>query len=435
MEPIDKLSKLLKSTPLNAFAGWLMVLVLFFLGMWNLFYGRFMWTMLIFLVIWIIIAPAIILRKLLLMPSWYFIVLAILPLVGSTTAYYFFSTSIPYYVSVATIALLTAAEIHWFTSVKMNYKFAILLVIVTTLAISGLRHLLEWFMDTIFKTGYLPYAPTADAMNDIVMVEFIYALIAGIIAGILFGLYFRSTGNNDAFEIRAHKTGQTDNYTTHRPPAPIRKLLGISNEKQKLAARIMQFGLVILLAFGIIQKDLSTTVNATTGLALTFVPYLIKRKYNIPHDTGLVLWLTLAIFLHTAGTFAFYDDIAKWDHVTHALSASVVAAAGYTLIRAIDIYVDEIYIPPKVLFLFILLFVLAMGVVWEIIEFLSDELTYLLGYQAILAQHGISDTMMDFVFDLFGAILAATWGTAYLSDISYRLADKFEDITNRKDMQ
>jgi hypothetical protein len=36
------------------------------------------------------------------------------------------------------------------------------------------------------------------------------------------------------------------------------------------------------------------------------------------------------------------------------------------------------------------------------------------------------------VFDLFGAILAATWGTAYLSDISYRLADKFGEIEAKK---
>jgi uncharacterized membrane protein YjdF len=225
---------------------------------------------------------------------------------------------------------------------------------------------------------------------------------------------------------------ETDDYVKHRPPAPIRRLLGISSEKQVIAARIMQGGLVLLLLFGIFRKDLSTTVNSTTGLILTFVPHIITRKYNIKQDTGLVLWLTLAVFLHTIGTFEFYDYIDNWDHVTHALSASVVAAAGYTLIRAIDIYVDEIYIPPGMLFIFILIFVLAMGVVWEIIEFLSDELTSTLGFDAILAQHGIGDTMIDLMFDLFGAVLAATWGTAYLSDISYKLAAKFDEIGSLK---
>ena len=429
---LDKLNKILKNTPLNAFAGWTMVLFLTLLGIGNFIYGRFMWTILIAFVIGIIIIPAIRMRKLSVMPSWYFIFLAILPIIGSSTAWYFFSTSIPFYISVATISLLVAAEINWFTSVKMTYKFAILLVIVTTLAISGLWHLVEWLLDIYFGTSYLLGGISPDAINDAVMYQFIYATIAGVAAGALFGWHFRSSNNTDLVEVPTHFSVETDDYVTHRPPAPIRKLLGISDKTQVLAARMLQGGLVLLLLFGILRKDLSTTVNATTGLILTFVPHIITRKYNIKQDTGVVLWLTLAIFLHTIGTFEFYDYIDNWDHVTHALSASVVAAAGYTLIRAIDIYVDEIYIPPRVLFIFILIFVLAMGVVWEIIEFLSDVLTSTLGFDAILAQHGIGDTMLDLMFDLFGAVLAATWGTAYLSNISYKLAAKFDEMGKLK---
>lgn len=409
-----------------------MVLLLSLLGIWNFIYGRFMWTILIALVIGIIIAPAIKMHKLSVMPSWFFIFLAIMPIIGSSTAWYFFATSIPFYISVATIALLLAAEINWFTSVKMNYMFAILLVIDTTLAISGLWHLIEWLLDIYLGTGYLPTGPTPEAVNDAVMIQFIYAALAGIAAGIFFGLYFKYSENADIIDVPTHVSVETDDYITHRPPVAILRLFQISDEKKQLITKILHTGLVALLVFGIFIKDLSTTVNASTGLVLTYMPYFITRKYNVQQHTGLVLWLTLAIFLHTAGTFAFYDHIDKWDHVTHALSASVVAAAGYTMIRAIDIYADEIYIPPRVLFLFILIFVLAMGVVWEIIEFLSDELTSALGYEAILAQHGIGDTMLDLMFDLFGAVLAATWGTAYLSDISYRLAARLEDISGKR---
>ena len=429
---LDKLSKLLKNTALNAFVGWTMVLFLALLGMGNFIYGRFIWTILIAFVISIIIIPAIRMHKLSVMPSWYFVFLTILPIVGSSTAWYFFSTSIPFYFSVATIALLVAAEINWFTSVKMTDKFAILLVVVTTLAISGLWHLIEWLLDIYLGTSYLLSGLSPDAINDAVMYQFIYAMVSGVAAGTLFGWYFRSAKNSNLVDVPTHMSVETDDYVKHRPPAPIRRLLGISSEKQVTAARMMQGGLVLLLLFGIFRKDLSTTVNSTTGLILTFVPHIITRKYHIKQDTGLVLWLTLAVFLHTIGTFEFYDYIDNWDHVTHALSASVVAAAGYTLIRAIDIYVDEIYIPPGMLFIFILIFVLSMGVVWEIIEFLSDELTSTLGFDAILAQHGIGDTMLDLMFDLFGAVLAATWGTAYLSDISYKLAAKFDEMGKLK---
>jgi hypothetical protein len=395
-------------------------------------YGRLTWSILTIFVICIIGAPAILLRKYSVMPAWYFVILATLPIIGSTTAYYFFSASIPVYLSVATIALLLAAEISWFTSVKMNYKFAILLVIIVTLAMSGLWHLLQWLLDVNLGTTYILNGRTPDIINDAVMYEFIYAAIAGIVAGILFGWYFRSGRFADNIEIPIRISEERTNYITSRPPAPIRKLLGISDEKQKLATKAMQIFLFILLIAGIYLKDLSTTINATTGLTLTFVPYFITRKYDIPHDTGLSLWITFAVFLHLLGTFAFYDNIVRWDNITHALSACVVAAAGYTLIRAIDIYVKEIYIPPRVLFLLILMFVLATGVLWEIIEFLTDGLTAELGYKAILAQHGIHDTMRDLLFDLLGAVLAATWGTAYLSTISYRLADKFEEISNKK---
>ena len=317
----------------------------------------------------------------------------------------------------------------------MNYKFAILLVVVTTLAISGLWHLLQWVLDVHVGTTFLLDGRSHEVINDAVMHEFIYALITGVFAGLVFGWYFRSAKFTDNIGIPAKTSMETAEYPTSRPPQPIRKLLGISDGRQKLVTRIMQAGLFTLLIVGILLRDLSTAVNATAGLVITFVPYLITRKLNIPYDTGLALWITLAVFLHSIGTFAFYDNVARWDNITHVLSASVVAAAGYTLIRAIDIYVDEIYIPPKVLFVFILLFVLATGVLWEIIEFLSDELTTGFGYDAILAQHGINDTMMDLLFDLLGAVFAATWGTAYLSDISYRLAEKFEGISAKKDLK
>ncbi|WP_094227630.1 hypothetical protein [Methanolobus psychrotolerans] len=432
MERIDRLSKLLRNTPLNAFFGWTMVFLLSLLGIVNMMDGRFMWFALIVLVICIIIAPAIILHKLSVMPSWYFIILTIIPIIGNTTAYHFFLTGIPVYFSVATIALLLAAEISWFTSVRMHYKFALLLVVITTLAMSGLWHLLQWVLDVNLGTAFLLDGRSPEEINTHVMHRFIYATITGIAAGLLFGWYFRKVRPGVGIEFPPHESANTQEYTTSRPPAPIRKLLGISDEKQKLATRIMQACLFILLIVAVFLKDMPTAVNAVAGLSITFAPAFIKHKYNIILDPGLTLWVTLAIFLDALGTFAFYDNVARWDNITHALSASVVAAAGYVLIRAIDIYVEEIYIPPKVLFLFILLFVLATGVVWEILEFLTDELTTRLGYKAILAQHGIHDTMVDLVFDLLGAILAATWGTAYLSDISYRLADKFEEISARK---
>ncbi len=425
MERTDRLSKLLRNTPLNAFAGWTIVFILSLISIVNLMDGRLTWFILVFFVICIIIAPAMLLRKPYVMPSWYFIVLAILPIIGSTTAYYFFSTSIPFYISIATIAMLLVAEINWFTSVRMNYRFAIVLVMVTTLAISGLLYLIQWFLDMNMGTMFLLDGRTPEEINAHVMYRFMYATIAGVVAGMFFGWYLKKERNNSII-MPPQGTLKTPEYPVSLPPAPIHRLFNMSHKKQKQITRTMQAGLLLLFIIGMILKDLPTALNAIMGLGVTLVPAFIKHKYSFTLDPGLTLWITMAIFLDALGTFAFYDSFARWDHITHTVSASIVAAAGYVLIRAIDIYTDEIYIPKKVMFLFILLFILAIGVLWEILEFITDEIADELGVQAVLIQHGIHDTMKDMSFNLIGAILAASWGTAYLSDISYRLAHKFD---------
>jgi hypothetical protein len=38
--------------------------------------------------------------------------------------------------------------------------------------------------------------------------------------------------------------------------------------------------------------------------------------------------------------------------------------------------------------------------------------------------------MMDLVFDTFGAIIVATWGTAHLTDVSTYIADHLEARTS-----
>ena len=94
--------------------------------------------------------------------------------------------------------------------------------------------------------------------------------------------------------------------------------------------------------------------------------------------------------------------------VAFALAASVASA------RALDVHSDEIHLPPKFMFVYILLFVLAFGVLWEVIEFTLGELARL------------TDSMLDLVFDTIEAAAVAVWGTAHLAGVSGYIADQLE---------
>jgi len=141
-----------------------------------------------------------------------------MPLVGSTTAYHLFFTSIPVYLSVATIALLLVAEMSWFTSVRMHYKFAILLVAAITLSMSGLWHLLHWLMDINFGTTFLLDGRSQEAINAAVMHEFMYATVTGIVAGAIFGFYLRSPGSAGNVKLPPQGLLKTPEYPVSRPP-------------------------------------------------------------------------------------------------------------------------------------------------------------------------------------------------------------------------
>ncbi|MFB6070433.1 MAG: hypothetical protein ABEJ76_05360 [Halanaeroarchaeum sp.] len=213
----------------------------------------------------------------------------------------------------------------------------------------------------------------------------------------------------------------------------VRDLVGITRQRQRQATRLMQLSLVGFLFVGVYEFNLGVVVNAALALIVTQLPAILERDYDIPMDAGLTLWITAAVFLHALGTVGlpgmatnFYASVGWWDHLTHGLSSSMVAAAGYATARAVDEHVEDLYFPPKFTFAYILSVTLAFGVFWEVIEFAVGGLSQFVGTNSALTQYGVGDTMLDLVFDAVGAVIVATWGTAHLVDVSEALRARLE---------
>ena len=176
----------------------------------------------------------------------------------------------------------------------------------------------------------------------------------------------------------------------------------------------MQAALIALVGYGVVAGEPKAITNGTISLLITSVPALLERNYRIPLDPWLGLWITLAVFLHTAGSAGLYAVVGWWDHLTHAMSASLVAGVGYTFARAVDIHSDRIYLPRQFFFVYTLVVVLAFAVVWELFEFGLDVAADATGVSMPLAQHGLDDTVLDLVFNSVGALAVAAFGQAHL---------------------
>ena len=193
-------------------------------------------------------------------------------------------------------------------------------------------------------------------------------------------------------------------------------------ERLRLASRAMQAGIVGLALSAPFTGDYTYVPAAVAALVISVLPVLIRRDLKLVLPVELNFWIVLALFVHIVGSFSgFYDNLPGWDHLTHAMSASLVAALGFVVVVAIDKYAESILLPPAFLGLFIVMFTMAIGVIWELMEFVVDEAT------GSLLQYSLSDTMLDLTFDTVGGLLVAAAGSYYLTHTSI---DHFVDSLN-----
>ncbi|MWV39007.1 hypothetical protein [Natrialba sp. INN-245] len=436
MSDTDRLAAAFVESSRNTMLSWLLVAVLVVVILGGGYLERYESVLFGIVAIAVIAAPAIAFRDPTVMPPWYFVGLICLPVLWEAFAPQPLVTAVVPSLALATLGLLLAVELHRFTQLRLVPWFAVVLTTLFAMAMGGLLNVLRWSADVLVGTTFLLDGRSQDAINAAVMIELGYVTVAGVVAGAIFYYYFTRVAPepDSRMTVPARSTGEASatRSVEEGGDEPVDETvlsdrLGISVRRQTQLVRIMQLALVGLLVYGLWTLQLPVVTNAVLALLITFIPAVLERDYHIAVEPGLALWVTTAVFLHAIGTAGLYDAIGPYDHLTHTLSATVVAAAGYATLRGIHLHGESIHLPRWAMFAFTVVFVLAMGVVWELLEFAVDQGALLLGMEPILAQHGIDDTIVDMIFNTLGAIIVAAWGTVYLTEVSETFADLLEE--------
>mgnify|MGYP006279738851 CR=1 FL=1 len=127
-------------------------------------------------------------------------------------------------------------------------------------------------------------------------------------------------------------------------------------------------------------------------------PLLVKRFLGLRLDPWQIAYISAALFLHPfGGLFELYETIWWFDHVTHTLSATLVAAIGYTLIRAWTVRTGGF---PLAVPVGTFVVVMTGGHLWELLELHVDWLTV----------YSYNDTYWDYVFNALGGLLVVVFG-------------------------
>jgi hypothetical protein len=312
------------------------------------------------------------------------------------------------FVATAGLAILIAVVLDAFTSLSMTPRFAAVFVVITTMAAAGTWAVGTFIADTVVGTMFV--GGKTELMWDLVV-----ATVVGIVAGVFLDVYFHVSDRID----RLRTAGGRNETATADTGAD----LPGADHQHTLIVRALQLVLIGIAGIALVQGNVTLLVNSAGPLLITLLPALFRREYSYTMDTGLVLWITLAATLHAIGALALYGLFGWYDSIAHALSASIVAGVGYALARSVERHTTAVTFTREFRATFVILFVLAVGVAWEIVEFASGGLATMTGGEAVLAQYGTADIVNDLVFNVIGAVLVATFASAHFESMAARLAD------------
>jgi len=182
---------------LNAALSWLFVGVLSLVSgaaVWN---GRPLWAGFTLTLVALAVLPPIAFRRVDAMVPWEVLALASAPVLGrllvagQTVGGVTLTGRVTTYVAVAAAALILAVEIDVFTPVRMNVSFAVLFVVVATVAAAGLWAEARWLSDVFLGTNLLLDGRLEHEIETALMWDFVAATVVGVVAGGLFEYYFR----------------------------------------------------------------------------------------------------------------------------------------------------------------------------------------------------------------------------------------------------
>ncbi|MFC7080062.1 hypothetical protein [Halorussus caseinilyticus] len=178
------LDRVVEDERVNAGLGWALVAFLALVAAEEVLDEHLLWAGFTAFVATLALIPSAVHRDWTVMLPWEVLVLAALPILGRALATLSYTSRVTTYLSVAALALIVAVELHVFTPVEMTHWFAVLFVVVATIATAGVWAVVQWLSDLYLGTAFLQ-------SEHRLMWDFVAATVVGGVAGVVFEWYFR----------------------------------------------------------------------------------------------------------------------------------------------------------------------------------------------------------------------------------------------------
>ena len=178
------------------------------------------------------------------------------------------------------------------------------------------------------------------------------------------------------------------------------------------------------------------------ALILFFIPTIFSKrtkiKIPVPFQIFFLIFVYFAMYL--GEVYDYYYKFYWWDSLLHLTSSLMLAYIGFLLIFALNKDKNaHMNLSPFFMALFTFCFAMACAAIWEIFEFLVDEIFNVNMQKArnlctdslCNSRTGVMDTMSDLVEGAVGALIVSVIGFYYCKkkmiqdNVFWKLKDQF----------
>ena len=209
--------------------------------------------------------------------------------------------------------------------------------------------------------------------------------------------------------------------------------LDIAERVELIVSYLLQFViLVTAFVYGFYYEEWGNALLILGILFLSLLPAIIRRstRVHLPVEFDLITIVFIFFALYLGDLHSYYTYFWWWDVVLHTSSGFLFGIGGFVLIFVLN---EErkihLNLKPAFVAVFGFVFALALGAMWEMLEFLLDALL------GIGWQPSLDDTMWDLIVDTIGAGIIATLGYFYMKRGDFfvfdRMIHKFVDRNPR----
>jgi tRNA wybutosine-synthesizing protein 3 len=156
------------------------------------------------------------------------------------------------------------------------------------------------------------------------------------------------------------------------------------------------------------KHDLQWAFGCFFAFLLAMSPLFVKKSYHISLPWIMELLIVVALSIHVWGGVLHLYSAPYYDKIVHFSVSAIIAFFALTVVYLLDVYWEGLHMDTFMVGFFIVIFTMAMGTIWELGEFASDQI---FSGGIPVAQISLYDTMTDLIADTIAGIIVGVLGT------------------------